>query len=1396
MSTNNNDGSIVLNTELDDSGFEKGSDKLLSAVKDLTQAVEILGDNMMQAFGKVVPLLEATATSAASLAQKTQEQATQAASANDRVAESESRVAEAAQVASETVDHAEKNISQSAKQTANSYDRALAKIQKQIDAQKAKMTEYTQKVEEVKQSTNEMLSHAETSDQVTRVLEMEEIEIEKLNSKYEKQLKILADLEAEYERLSAAKEKAEGASGVDPGANGSAAGSAAKFSAAANAATGRGVAFASVLNKIAQGALLTAKNLARISFGALKKGFQSIGNNVKNYLREAKQAKLQTNALVKSLTSLKRLLITRIKRMFISSVFNSAKEELQILTKYSDSFNAAMSNIKNSAKGLSANIAVSIGGIIQAVEPILTRVIDTLSKVISYVNAFFSLLSGKTTMTVAKKQTDSYRDSLDKTAKSAKELNREVYSFDELNKRSDDTKNDATGIDDGSNLFEEVPISDVLPEKLKDFFEELKKLWEDKKYFQFGAKLSEGLNAVLEKVDDWINGVFRPKGVEWSKNIAEILNGLVDGFNWKLLGKTIADGLNAVFDIVNTFLATFNFSALGRGIGEAIKSWFDNVDWDLIGRTFANKWNALISFIHGLVTTPGLWVSAGKSIGQFIGSWFSEIDFPKLGQTVANGINGIITMLSNITAEFQKKAPYITQSLSTGINNIFHNVDWAEAGRTLSSCVTTLLGTIMDTVKRTDWQAVGRAIGEFLSNIEWGTIFMQVGEIIWTTLKGVIDSLFDTKGGKVILAIGAGILAVKALFSAAEMAGVVGGWIGAIGNVLPGLLPIASAFVANLGSILGAIATVIFSPTGLIISAIIAAAALIITHWDEIKEAATKLWEHLTQVWESLKDSTVEKWTAIKEAVSAKATDIKDAVSTAWGNVKETASDTWELIKNTVLHKFLEMTSSIDSMLGDFKSTLSNGWESMTEKAATAWNTIKSTITQKFSEIVKPTLETVNTLKTNLSKSWNSIKNDLSRTGEDIKAGITESWNEIKAAILSRMKATRDNLVSVSYEIKENLSATWNDVKLSALTAWNSIKNTAVAVWSSIKTASNDVWSSVRNAASTAWEDIRITTSSVWHDVSSSISSAWNNITNATASAWGSIKTHASMAWTEIENSALIAWDRIKSHTENAWYSMETTAQSAWDSMKNSAENAWNSIVNTVSGLWENLKSTLNLSDWSDVGTNMVEGLKNGIYNAWDSLVSTLGDLAMSAADWVRDILGIHSPSKVFARIGEYIDLGLVEGIKDQKRAVLSSVSNMANSVANEFDSSNAVFQISADGNHVVSSLSLIADKLSNVAAIFAHIDTMLDSIGGMMIPAISTGSVVPYATRVSPNTNGSNNEIAAMSSNIDERMFDMNNKLQQILDWLDRFRGFDNDELAAALAFALRREIRGFGGV
>lgn len=67
-----------------------------------------------------------------------------------------------------------------------------------------------------------------------------------------------------------------------------------------------------------------------------------------------------------------------------------------------------------------------------------------------------------------------------------------------------------------------------------------------------------------------------------------------------------------------------------------------------------------------------------------------------------------------------------------------------------------------------------------------------------------------------------------------------------------------------------------------------------------------------------------------------------------------------------------------------------------------------------------------------------------------------------------------------------------------------------------------------------------------------------------------------------------------------------------------------------------------------DIGKNIVQGIWDGIKGMWGKLTAWFSEKWENLVGGVKDFLGIHSPSKVFAGIGKNMALGLGEGWEDE----------------------------------------------------------------------------------------------------------------------------------------------------
>ncbi|MFR6524806.1 MAG: phage tail tape measure protein [Faecalibacterium sp.] len=96
-----------------------------------------------------------------------------------------------------------------------------------------------------------------------------------------------------------------------------------------------------------------------------------------------------------------------------------------------------------------------------------------------------------------------------------------------------------------------------------------------------------------------------------------------------------------------------------------------------------------------------------------------------------------------------------------------------------------------------------------------------------------------------------------------------------------------------------------------------------------------------------------------------------------------------------------------------------------------------------------------------------------------------------------------------------------------------------------------------------------------------------------------------------------------------------------------------------LTGVWDG-----SMDDWGHIGENIVTGLLNGITGMWDTLVSTVKGKVNGMVSTVKNVLGIHSPSKVFTEIGENVTQGLVNGINTGAPAAKQAIQNIAQTLS------------------------------------------------------------------------------------------------------------------------------------
>jgi hypothetical protein len=218
------------------------------------------------------------------------------------------------------------------------------------------------------------------------------------------------------------------------------------------------------------------------------------------------------------------------------------------------------------------------------------------------------------------------------------------------------------------------------------------------------------------------------------------------------------------------------------------------------------------------------------------------------------------------------------------------------------------------------------------------------------------------------------------------------------------------------------------------------------------------------------------------------------------------------------------------------------------------------------------------------------------------------------------------------------------------------IKLGALAVWQGISTAAQWLFNASLYGCPIVWiiAGIMAVIAAVvlmvvyWKDIVAFFRGLWNSIINIFVAAWERIKN------------LFLRYHPVGILISN-WSKVRDWFVGLWDGIRNVFVNAWDGIIEWFSGL---------PAMFADIGQNIIQGLINGITGALGWLWDTITGIARHIGGFFAKILGINSPSTMFAKFGLNITQGLTVGIGRGEDEVGHATGSMAEEAVNGYEQS------------------------------------------------------------------------------------------------------------------------------
>lgn len=718
------------------------------------------------------------------------------------------------------------------------------------------------------------------------------------------------------------------------------------------------------------------------------------------------------------------------------------------------------------------------------------------------------------------KLTDATNKTTDATNKAAAAAKKALAPFHKLNVLSSNKDSGSgagsgaglgAGVNAGVGLGSAIKVDKVdtsESEKVADaWLEALKEAIENEEWYAVGFLFAQKANEAISKIKSTLEKV-QPYLTKWAKNIADILNGFVSGFDWNNLGSTVATAINVITSALLTFTKNVNWDKIGEGVSKFFRGLLKDTDWTAVGELWTEKTRIFIEMLHGFVTDmsevdpeSGLtgWEELGTSLSELVTSMINNIPWETLGSTIAGALNGISDTVIKFTEEFN--AGEEISKIVKGINKALNEFDAKKFSTAASGVINEVLEALKTAVKETDWSTLGTKLGQ--------AIFGTLGKINWDDVAETFEGALD------------GVLDFAAMF--------------------------VVAFNQNHEKIKEGIKKVFDK----------------IVDWLQDKDNQKAISTAINTFIQDLVDIISDQdWSGLYDALG----EILDDID--WGSlayliklpdvIAKSIQDTASVAMIESAFKFL-FQGIADDISGIVKS-ITDKFDELKTGLATTFDNIKTSVSTKWEEIKTSIGTSVDNIKESVSTKFEEIKTSLDTTWDNIKTSASTKWEEIKTSISGVVDSLKEGLSTKWEEIKTNLSTSWENIKTEASTKWEEIKTSISTAVENIKTELGTKWEEIKTNLSTSWESIKTEASTKWDEIKTSISGVVSNL-----------KTDIESKWTTLKTNTLNVFEGIKNGVVNLFTNISTAIKSPINSIISLVESMVNKIIDGVNGAIDTL---------------------------------------------------------------------------------------------------------------------------------------------------------------------------------------------------------------------------------
>lgn len=823
---------------------------------------------------------------------------------------------------------------------------------------------------------------------------------------------------------------------------------------------------------------------------------------------------------------------------------------------------------------------------------------------------------------------------------------------------------------------------------------------------KLGQTFGAGINLIAYSINDlYKQAVEKDLLSKTGAKIADFFYGLITEVNWVDVGKAFMTGFRTAMDILAGFIEKANELDLGNKIGTAIKDFLAGAVERLFGDGGAEEIGNNISGVMNLAfeafATAFGKDSDGNSVVDDIADGIltaintaiegiDENDLADALTALLNVIGTLFSMIGDVDTDT------LSDKIAYAVNTAVDDGSVEDAASGITSAILNLFNLIGGIISKINWQDLGISI-----------------------IKGIFDGLISTEGEDYLIKAFGILFGVRLLSSIPRLG------IGLLGNSIVSHL--ASSLLGGAPTIigtggLGGVFTVAnvakFGLKGAILAMAISLGKTLVDGVKDGLDQTVATEDILDGMREDLKGTIT---LSVDPSAYSNLQEYRDKLKELKGTYDNIATlvDNISFGEDTMisaadlteyLNRLEKAGAGGSTQFKNLKKAIDDYNNAEFADKSAAFDNVYS-LAQDLSLEFESTVDTIDSLN---DVQFNALDENFSRLKQNTKFSadevneLTITWSnageQLSKNLLDKVNETVNSDTTVDTSVANLVSDVTSDANTNATSSGKGVATNLTAGVSAALFADSTVDNATNSLVTDATSESNVSAKTKGIAVGSTLTAGVASILNADTSvdtATSSLVSDATSDSNTLAKSkgvgvasditsgatSLLATDTSLQTSEANLVAMATSDKNTdafakglnvGDSLTSSMSSALNTDMTTMEAMISLVsKSTAEntikaYEAGKSAGGNVIDGVNAGINNdkKQAGVFDSIRDFASNIVNNFKAFMGIHSPSRVFKSIAEFIPDGVALGIESNAKVATNAIGNMCSSLSGEFENS------------------------------------------------------------------------------------------------------------------------------